>query len=167
MRARSILSAVGASALIAACATAPEPSTPTPVAASAPAPAAGYDWFFNQGDGGLSLAYGVANSDDVRLSLDCREGSGRVDLTVPAPDGAQPVIHLESGGDTERFAAESEPSMLHDGVYLTAEAAASEPVFQRFRRTGWIAVWEGENRHPYAAHAGSTAGIERFFAACG
>ena len=30
---------------------------------------------------------------------------------------------------------------IHDGVILSAEARAAEPVFQRFRRVGWIALW--------------------------
>mgnify|MGYP006211102945 CR=1 FL=1 len=32
-----------------------------------------------------------------------------------------------------------------------AQARSDAPVFQRFRRLGWIAVWDGDERHAYAA----------------
>ena len=79
----------------------------------------------------------------------------------------RPEIHLESGGDTARIRAASEPSIIHDGVFLTADAAADEPVFLRFRRLGWIALWRGDEREPLAAHPQTLPQIERFFAFCG
>jgi hypothetical protein len=56
---------------------------------------------------------------------------------------------------------------LHDGVLLTAEAAAGAPVFQRFRRLGWMALWQDGEREAYAPHPESEPNIERFFAFCG
>jgi hypothetical protein len=128
---------------------------------------AGYDWFYHQDAGDARLVYGLAESDDLRLGLDCREGSGRLTLSAVDGPGAKPEIHLESGGDTERFAARSEPSELHEGVFLTAEAGADSPVFQRFRRIGWLALWQDGQRHAFAPHPGSALNIERFFAFCG
>ncbi|WGM31815.1 hypothetical protein [Brevundimonas sp. NIBR11] len=155
-------------ALTAACASVETPG-PTPAAAvepSAPAPVAGYDWHFTPQDGAARLAYGVEESDDLRLGLDCVAGSGKIDLTVLGRTGER-EIHLESGGETERFAAEGEPSEVHDGDILTASARADAPVMQRFRRVGWIAQWVGGQREVYAPHPGSEAGVERFFAQCG
>ena len=57
--------------------------------------------------------------------------------------------------------------MLTGGVILSASAQADHPVFQRFRRVGWLASWVGDQREAYAAHPGSEAAVERFFAACG
>ena len=154
-------------ALTAACASVETPEPVVTAAASpAPAPVAGYDWHYTPDGDVARLAYGVEASDDLRLGLDCTAGSGKVDLTALGQTGDR-EIYLESGGDTERFAAEGEPSQLHDGDILTANAATSEPVLQRFRRVGWIAQWVDGKREVYAPHPGSEAGVERFFAMCG
>ncbi|WP_309629865.1 hypothetical protein [Brevundimonas sp.] len=155
-------------ALTSACASVetPEPVVTAAAAPSAPAPVAGYDWHYTPDEGMARLAYGVEASDDLRLGLDCTAGSGKVDLTALGQTGDR-EIHLESGGDTERFPAEGEPSQLHDGDILTATAATSEPVLQRFRRVGWIAQWIDGKREVYAPHPGSEAGGERFFVMCG
>lgn len=152
-------------ALTAACASVetPEPAATT---AAAPAPVAGYDWHYTPERGAARLAYGVEASDDLRLGFDCTAGSGKVDLTALGHTGDR-EIHLESGGETERFRAEGEPSQLHDGDILTASASTNEPVLQRFRRVGWIAQWVDGRREVYAPHPGSEAGVERFFAMCG
>lgn len=150
---------------LAACATRPDAPAPV-VEASAPAPIDGYDWFMHADEQEAMLAYGVANSDDLKLRLDCAPASGRLRLTTPAA-GSDREIFLESGGDAERYAAVAEPSGIHDGDLLIAEAAAADPVFLRFRRLGWIAAWHGDQREVYAAHPGSQKGVSDFFAACG
>lgn len=147
------------------CAT--TPTAPAPRAdAGAPAPVEGYDWFMHVDGGEALLAYGVAESDEVKLRFDCGAGSGRLNLIAPALKDER-EIHLESGGDTERYPATAEPSGLHEGDLLIAEAAADAPVFQRFRRLGWIAAWRGGEREVYAAHPGSEKGVADFFARCG
>ena len=155
-------------ALTSACASVetPEPAVTAAAASSAPAPTAGYDWHYTPDEGSARLAYGVEASDDLRLGLDCTPGSGKVDLTALGQTGDR-EIYLESGGETERFAAEGEPSQLHDGDILTASAGTGEPVMQRFRRLGWIAQWIDGRREVYAPHPGSERGVERFFALCG
>jgi hypothetical protein len=152
----------------AACATVEAPVTysPPPVVA-APAPVADHDWFYHQEPAEARLVYGLAESDDLRLALDCRRGSGRLALSALGGPDASPEIYVEAGGETERFPARSEPSELHEGVFLTAEAAADAPVFQRFRRVGWLALWQDGEREAYAPHPSSAPNIERFFAFCG
>lgn len=170
MRLRALILLSGLACSAGACATveAPAPDAgPTLAGGSAPAPVEGYDWFFNADGDEARLAYGLAESDDLKLGLECGRGSGRVALNAIAGKGAAREIHLESGGETRRFAAESEPSQLHDGVFLTAAAGTAEPVFQRFRRLGWVAQWRGSEREAYAPQPASSANIERFFAFCG
>lgn len=152
-----------------ACATVETPVVPTPAAITSgqPTPVANHDWFYHRDGTAARLVYGLAESDDLRLGLDCSEGSGRLALSAVAGPNAKPEIHVEAGGETERFAAQSEPSQLHDGVFLTAEAAANTPVFQRFRRVGWLALWQDGERQAYAPHPESAPNIERFFAFCG
>lgn len=163
-----ILLALGGLALgAAACAGPSTPlAPPAPTASGAPQPVEGHDWFLHEDDGTARLVYGLAESDDLRLALDCRRGSGQLELSAPG-EADDRRIALESGGETEIFPARAEPSELHDGVFLTARAPADAPVFQRFRRLGWLAVWQGGERQAYAPHPGSAEGVERFFAYCG
>lgn len=152
--------------LVGCASTSPTPSTFGLAATTAPAPITGYDWFYHVDADQASLAYGLKDSDDLRLGLECSRSAGRLELSAVAPTGIR-EIYLESGGDTERFPAHGEPAGLHDGDFLTAEAKADVPVFQRFRRVGWLAQWQGDRRETYAAHPTSLPDIERFFAFCG
>jgi hypothetical protein len=157
------LAALGA----AACASTPPPAmAPAPSDAGTLQPLADHDWFVDDEDGGLQLTYGRDESDDVWLTLRCEPGSGLVGLDhYGAPAGVRQIA-LESGGDTETWPARTEPDELNDGVYLVAEAEAGTPVFQRFRRLGWLAAYGSDWRTPMVAQPGSIPRIERFFAAC-
>jgi len=166
MRLRALPPALALTAILAACATTPAPSA-SPSTGPAPLPVEGYDWIFHEEAGEARLVYGVAESDDVRVALDCGRGAGRLALTALAGPGAEPVILLESGGETERFAATAEEDLVHDGLILSATAAADTPVFRRFRQVGWLASWQDGVREAYAPHPGSADRIERFFAFCG
>ena len=168
MRLRALLVLSGLAVSAAACATV-EPPVPAAAAGGggAPQPVEGYDWFYNADDDAARLAYGLAESDDLKLGFDCRRGAGRLEVVAIADKGAKFEIVVEAGGETARLAAAAEPSQLNDGVILTAEAATSEPAFQRFRRVGWMALWRDGEREAYAPHPGSAPNIERFFAFCG
>lgn len=155
---------LGATACASVETPAPDPM-PTPIAA-APAPIPGYDWHYNVQDDEARLAYGLEASDDLRLGLSCGQGSRKLELTANGPHGAR-EIHVESGGETGRFPASAEPSELHDGDFLTAQAPTSAPVFQRFRRLGWLALWQDGRREAYAPHTVSAGDIDRFFSFCG
>lgn len=159
------LTIVGLAGLTAACANVAPVSTSAVATTSAPAPTPGYDWFLSEDQGMARLAYGVERSDDLKLGLDCAAGTGKVDLVALGKTGTD-EIHLESGGDTERFPAEGEPSQLHDGDLLTATTEADTPVLQRFRRLGWIAQWVDGQRAAYVPQPGSEIAVERFFALC-
>ena len=169
MRSPTILMLTVMTAIVAACATAGPTATSTTDTASSgsPAPVENYDWFFQGDETSARLAYGLEESDDLRLGLDCDRGSGRLALSGNGSAGARAEFRIESGGETERFAAKAEPSELHDGVFLSAEARADAPVFQRFRRLGWLAMWQDGKRQAYAPHPASAPNIERFFAFCG
>lgn len=145
-----------------ACAT---PVTSPQAEAGAPIAVAGLDWFGHRDGADLSLAYGREASDELRLRLDCRAGSGVMTLTAPA-DGDEPIIYLESGGDTERFPAQVEPSGMGGELLIGTEAAVDQPVFHRFRSLGWIASWRGDTREAYVAQPGSASAVQRFFDAC-
>lgn len=169
MRAPVLIVLTGLALGAAACATVETPVEPAPavVSSGSPAPVANHDWFYLRDGEEARLVYGLAESDDLRLGLDCSQGSGRLALSAVGGPDAKPEIYIEAGGETERFSAQSEPSELHEGVFLTAEADADAPVFQRFRRVGWLALWLDGERQAYAPHPESAPNIERFFAFCG
>lgn len=131
----------------------------------APAPVAGYDWLLSEDAAEVRLAYGQAASDDLALALSCVPASGQVTLSQPAPDGSR-EIHLESGGETERYAAASEPSGIHDGTFLTASSVPDAPIFQRFQSVGWLAILEADSRTPLVAQPATVPDIARFFRLC-
>lgn len=167
MRPASLLILLATTALVAACSTTtPEVPAVDLVSSGAPQPIEGYDWFLSKDGANAKLAYGIADSDEMKLGLECAQGSGRLDLTASADKGASPEIHIESRGDTERYAAAAEPAEVHDGLILMAQAQADAPVFQRFRRIGWLAMWQGGVRRTYVPQPGSRDRIERFFAFC-
>ena len=169
MRAPVLIMLTGLTLGAAACATVESPTEPAPgaMASGAPAPVADHDWFYHRDGSEARLVYGLAESDDLRLGLDCSQGTGRLALSAVGGPDAKPEIYIEAGGETERFPAQSEPSELNDGVFLTAEADADAPVFQRFRRLGWLALWLDGERQAYAPQPESAPNIERFFAFCG
>lgn len=168
MRAAVLTVLTGLALGVAACATVEAPlEPPPPPVVAAPAPVADHDWFYHEDPTEARLVYGLAESDDLSLALDCRKGSGRLALSALGGPDARPEIHIEAGGEAQRFPARSEPSELHDGVFLTAEAAADAPVFQRFRRVGWLALRQDGERAAYAPHPASAPNIAQFFAFCG
>lgn len=141
------------------------PTVSAPATAAMPRPVAGYDWFYHADTAEAQLVFGLEASDDVQMGLSCAAGTGKLDIFAIAD--APRDIHLESGGDTERFKASAEPSELHDGSTLIAEAKADLPVFLRFRRLGWMASLHDGRRDMFVAHPTTMANVERFFDFCG
>lgn len=154
-----------AAAAMAACSTT-APVTPPAEASGAPAPVAGLDWHLTIDEPEAKLAYGIEESDELKLGLTCERGTGRLEINALRATPVR-VLHLESGGETERFSVRAEPSGLHEGIFLTGQARTSEPVFLRFRKVGWLADLQDGRREIYAPHADAVASIERFFAFCG
>lgn len=169
MRVPALLVLSGLTLGAAACASVEPAATPEPLpgASAAPAPTEGHDWIFSADEDTARLAYGVPESDGLKLGFDCRRASGRLGIVALAEKGAKSEISVESGGETGWFPARSEPSQLDDGVLLTADASTAEPVFQRFRRVGWMALWRDGEREAYAPQPGSERNVEGFFAFCG
>ncbi len=151
----------------AACATDVPAPAPSPPILSPPAPIENHDWFFGTEDGQAGLTYGRDESDDIWLGLSCRRGSGRLELSRPVDDRHPLTLTVESGGESARYPATSEPSELHEGVFLIAEAGTGDPVFRQFRQTGWMSVIEPNGRHAMVPHPATEPDIGRFFAFCG
>lgn len=166
LRLSLLLSLGGLSISLMACAPTARLAPPPGASSGAPAPVAGYDWHLNEDPGEVSLSYGLAHSDDVPLDLSCAPGSGALQILQPVPHGHPAAISLESGGDTETYPATGEASELHEGLYLTASARTSDPVFKRFEDLGWLAAYGADYRTPFVAQPGSETRIARFFKLC-
>ncbi|MDI1279862.1 hypothetical protein [Brevundimonas sp.] len=150
-----------------ACAPVAVPAPTLLASGYATAPVANYDWYLHVDGDDARLAYGLRDSDDLRLGLDCGRGSGRVAVSALGETGARPEINLESGGEAALYPATAEASELTDGVVLSASVPAAAPVFRRFQAVGWLAQRQADDIHAYVAHPGSQARITRFFAFCG
>jgi len=146
---------------------APTRLRPIDARVASPNPIPGRDWHLVQHRGQSSLAFGVAESDDLDLGLTCHDGSGRVTLFRDAAPGEPAGFQLDAGGEAQHFDAEGELSPLTDGLSLHAEADVASPVFRRFRDLGWVTLQVADERHSLPAHPGSEERIDRFFAACG
>lgn len=166
LSAASSVTALLACLTVTLSACAPTATSLPAVSGAAPLPVAGYDWFLNEDDDEPRLSYGLAQSDDVPLSLMCAPGSGKIALALAADQIGKRAITLESGGETETYPARAEAADMHDGDHLIASARASDPVFQRFSRLGWLAVLAGEERWMMAAQPGSETRAARFLEIC-
>ena len=126
------------------------------------------DWIFNAEEDSAELIYGVPNSDDVHLAIECRGmGDQVLGLTRVAPAGTPAEISIQSGGKTQTYPAMSEPDAMTDGVLLTSRLARkSDPVMQAFRETGWLSVLSAGRPEHYIPQHNNTAGAD-FFRWCG
>lgn len=157
--------------------TAPAAETPAaapaePEAPSGPAPVEGYDWAMH-GPGAdepdrAFLSYSVAETDDVPLMMDCRQGSGVVSVNTDSGVTGVGAIILRSGDDQAMYPVTSRtPSELSGGEFLTVEIPVSDATLQAFRTNGWINFSVAGEARDLAAHPGhARQAIEQFFSFC-
>ncbi|WP_420471472.1 hypothetical protein [Brevundimonas sp. FT23042] len=172
MRAPAMIALSGLTLALAACGTTSQPGMALGEASTgSPQPVEGFDWVLHQDGDMAKLAYGVDETDNTPIQLLCERTSGQLTLNAEVANDAAHEFHLESGGETERYPARAErgePEEIFGNVlFLNAEAKTSDPVFLRFRRVAWLAVWQHGERHAFASHPGSEQRVERFFAFCG
>ncbi|WP_297800643.1 hypothetical protein [uncultured Brevundimonas sp.] len=143
---RTVSALVATSALLAACATGGTPLVAPDVAppSAEPAPLNGdYSWFFGQEGDQLQLLYGVANSDDVPLSMACRSRSGQIEVSMASATAAPAIIHLASATQSRAYAAKAEEAGVFDGYILSAKTTPDDPVLQDLVAHGWLAMLDG------------------------
>lgn len=168
---RALLVILTASGLLGACAAVdalPEPAGPSSAVAASYVPRPGYDWFLHADSGAMTLVYGLRDSDDVGLSLDCEAGSARIEASRFTPANSASSLLLESGGVSARVAASTSRTDLDDATMVTGTFNAREAVFDTFAELGWIRA-ESDRDLPspaLIAHPESKANIARFIRAC-
>ena len=139
-----------------------------PVALAEPPPetaSSGFEYGLHYLDFGdrARLAYGVANSDAVRLMLECDKGSGTLEVSDTAPSG-QARLLFASGGQESEVAGTIEPGVT--APIIMASTQAGHAAFDAFRRTGTLKVGHGDEGYEIRAAADERPQVERFFATC-
>lgn len=178
---RVIAFALGAAALLAGCSHSgykpPAAKLLRPAAAAPsttltePAPVSGLSWFMNEDGDQAKLAYGRSGSDDVKLVLACKKGSGKLSVTglvAAEKAGALPILTLASGSARGHWLAESKPAAEQAGsAELSVDMTTTEPAIDAFARNGWVdAILADGKVEGMAPHKGDTA-VRRFFDYCG
>ena len=113
----------------------------------------------------VALAYGLPNSDDVALMLECAKGSARVDLSDTVRDKKATTVVLAAGGKKTSVAVQHQQG--EEDEILAGKLPLSAPALQAFRQTGVLQVSSGQSRYTITAGPGARPGVERFFKVCG
>ncbi len=122
--------------------------------------------FYDDRGADVALAYGRANSDDVGLMLQCRKGSGVVEVSDVVREAPAPQLVLASGLGRTVLAARVEAGESAAPAILNARTELSAAALQGLRRSGRLQVAYGGLRYGLHARPAERAGVERFFVAC-
>jgi hypothetical protein len=127
----------------------------------------GYQWVYMEaaGDSAPRLAYGLPNSDELVMMLNCQPGADRLEvMAVGLPGDA---IALASGGAQSRLPAVHVEDELNDGGALRARTTSRDAALAGFRKSGELALLVGNERHDLAARSADRRRVRAFFTACG
>ncbi len=125
-------------------------------------------WSLHYADGeGAKLAYGQPDSDNVLLMMTCQPKSGRVLVSLTAPDGVGvEAIEIASKGHSSRLPGASAPAMTEGASLIEAIAPADDPALRSFARTGDLAVVENGRLARMPVRQAERATVAGFFAEC-
>jgi hypothetical protein len=118
----------------------------------------------------VALSYGLPNSDDLALMLECPKGSGQIELTDSLRDKSTTAIVLSAAGQKTRVAVKPDPGGNEAGDDLelvSGRLPLTAPALQGFRRSGVLEVADGHGRYVITTDTRSKAAVERFFGTCG
>jgi hypothetical protein len=124
----------------------------------------GAGFFFSEDGGSAKLAYGVADSDDVGLMMECAEGSQTVRVSDLVRSSPAPVLILASSGRSSELKPVVEAG--EGGSIFTVSAPTAAPALAGFRYSGKIEVAYAGLNYRLAARPSERPTIDRFFAAC-
>ncbi len=126
-----------------------------------------YGLFYNDQGETVALAYGLPNSDDVALMLQCPKGSGQVELTDTARDVSATAVVLTADGRRTSVPVRIEESEGAGGRILAGRMPLAAPALQGLRKSGAIEVASGRSRYAITVAQEQRPGMERFFKVCG
>jgi hypothetical protein len=121
--------------------------------ATALATAAGaQEWSFIQArPNDVMLVYGVPDSDEVTLSVNCNPGRKNLSLVVLVlPRGAKPGqrvrITLTAGGSSAAYDGKVVRDRAHGGSYIEAPASADAMIFDLLKSSQSLTIAVGSTR---------------------
>jgi hypothetical protein len=98
-------------------------------------------WAVSAGAGEAKLAFGVPESEQVRLMMTCRPHSGEVLITVVGLRGDPAAFELHSGETWARYAGAGAEDEETEGAFdIEVKAAVTDPVLSRLADTGKLTV---------------------------
>ncbi len=98
--------------------------------------------------------------------LQCKKGSGQVDVSDVARGGSAPRLILASSGRRTELQTHLQSGESDAPRLLVARAGVSADALKGFRHSGRIEVSYGAVRYGLKASRDERAGVERFFSAC-
>jgi len=127
-------------------------------------------WIGWVGEGAASLAYGLAESDYVLLSLACEKAGGPVLVYFPhepegAKDGASYRLILETGGRAATIETTGRRMEMDDLFILEGELQSGEELKALLGGTGTMKISIGEDVTELPLAASSEA-VGEFLAVC-
>ena len=126
--------------------------------------APGFSFYLMDEGPSVKLAYGQANSDNVGLMLQCRKGSGEVEITEAT--GTPKVARLTLVSSGTSAALKTRLDSGEGSPVLVASARIDAAPLAAFRRSGAIEVVRSDGRYPIKATSDDRPRIEGFFRAC-
>jgi hypothetical protein len=155
---------VAGAAALAGCVEQKSPPAPDRPAQLSP----GEGFFLNRDDDRVSLAYGRANSDDVRLMLACQAGRKEVEITDAGHRDAHAgqMLVLTSGKVQSALPTTVAADAESGGNLAVARAGTGLRALDGFRRSGALSVKLGAREYALSASESEKALIARFFSAC-
>ena len=155
---------LGLAAVLAGCVQQHEPARPGVSTRLETGPG----FFFNRDEDVASLAYGLPQSDNVTLFLQCEAGKRRVEIMDGGHRDAKSaaLLTLSSGGVESKLPAGLEPDEENGGTLAVAHASSDLPALQAFRKTGVISVKLGVRQYVLTASTIERPTVARFFAVC-
>jgi hypothetical protein len=107
-----------------------------------------FEWLLFETDTGVSLAYGVQESDNIAIAFECREGQGSAKYYFPLTEEEatghlygetwSTSVRLRSGRTSGRHEVQAEISELGPGA--TGAMGFDDPVLGAFLRSGRIGI---------------------------
>lgn len=156
---------VGGLGLLSACATV----SPAPRAEFYDGPRqvqANYDWIMDLNEDEPVLAYGVQNSDDAPVIMDCLRGTGKVRVSVAVDNARQRSVQFATDKVHRSFHTDNQLDGLTGTHRLETHIDASDPLFAAMEAAGWVAVRTGKQWDALVPHDGTKLAASQFARTC-
>jgi hypothetical protein len=116
---------------------------------------------------GAKLTYGRDSTDDLAFMLQCRPGSGRIEIIELDGDERAGTMVLTSGPTRSSVRTRIETTDGPGDYQINAAIDASNPVMAQFRATGRLRLsGPGFSHDVSAGTSAQKTAVTRFFGAC-